>query len=966
MGVKDFFRLLQKSCPEVIRELPNRLADLKGKTVAIDGTLLTQRMHFARIPYKNRHIWAWYRLVLDMREAGVNAICVFDSSRGRHIAKQKEVERRRERRRLDEARLTMELDRLDRLRRLKPIFTQLEGRPVSDVHKLRLQINASTPAAHEANDLGPIPSRVDSLEAETVVTPGDDLETVDEDLEMALEEEVDEGLEMELEEEEDFIEEEENEVIIGSESIHDTSDLSSTHSRVHDGTVVAASDLSDKIATKLNEDEPVLPPKLSPNQLTPEAKSEVSLETVQKQASDPQTRGKGTVVSTSLPDEPSTAETALVRESEDLAVHLPLSYPQVTRKDTTVSTSLPDQKATVETVLIDVLEDNTIRLPAPREKVDSTATSQQNPSTPDLTLVDKNLLEDLVPIVQRTQSHLNAPLLDKTVLLLDKTVALLQETVALLKEIRLEALRSESTASTEIDRIDDVPNKSVTIEETIQSTVPSPESQVARSSLNIEQQRSGSVEEDIVESESVISTEYSEVSSKATFSESDSSSLDRVSTALDEIRSQVRAGIPTETGHTDKVAIEEVATQAADLLSQAKLLDVELPRSEQPPTTTDLQGSIIGVSSENVTEVEETTTQSLEPLQSEPIENEVEKLKVVFTDYKNAKTYLGSVKRLDEAEQEEEIDETEDTYSMSRNQSVLSEEEDSIWNCLLYSSESTDESESVATVLQDQLSTLENKSNTMADMFERRRPPDQSTYDESKLMLRALGVPCLDSPFATEGEAYAAALVLSGRADYVASEDTDVIVFEAPLLRGLGSKSLPLLEVDSTQVRKALELQRESFVDLALLCGTDFSQRIKNIGPNRALKLIRKFNKIENLLDDPKYLANLPDPDYLEDIEQARLIFSSTPPMPEDNELEQKEADMSEVDRLLEKYGLAQAAKLEMPLIDLPMGTDIGNVSSLAFQETCFGINSLEGSERFSETFGKPVNVPFDSKEASL
>ena len=56
-----------------------------------DGTLLTQRMHFARMPFRNRHVLGWYRLILDMKEAGVNAITVFDSTKGRPVAKQKEV-----------------------------------------------------------------------------------------------------------------------------------------------------------------------------------------------------------------------------------------------------------------------------------------------------------------------------------------------------------------------------------------------------------------------------------------------------------------------------------------------------------------------------------------------------------------------------------------------------------------------------------------------------------------------------------------------------------------------------------------------------------------------------------------------------------------------------------------------------------------------------------------------------------
>jgi flap endonuclease-1 len=163
-------------------------------------------------------------------------------------------------------------------------------------------------------------------------------------------------------------------------------------------------------------------------------------------------------------------------------------------------------------------------------------------------------------------------------------------------------------------------------------------------------------------------------------------------------------------------------------------------------------------------------------------------------------------------------------------------------------------------------------------------------------------------------------------------------------------------------VRNALQLQRESFVDLALLCGTDFSQRIKNVGPARALKLIRKFNSIENLLEDPKLMARLPDSDYLEDIAQARLVFASSPPMPEDDVLKQSEADTSEVERLLEKYGLAHAARLELSSIEFPMGADFEETSSLAFQETGFW-STLENLKSFSGAFGRPLDIPIDTKD---
>lgn len=70
------------------------------------------------------------------------------------------------------------------------------------------------------------------------------------------------------------------------------------------------------------------------------------------------------------------------------------------------------------------------------------------------------------------------------------------------------------------------------------------------------------------------------------------------------------------------------------------------------------------------------------------------------------------------------------------------------------------------------------------------------------------------------------------------SEDTDVAVYGAPLLRRLSTRrsSLPSTTVDSarmmnvldpTILREDLGLTREEFVDFALLCGTDFTERMR-------------------------------------------------------------------------------------------------------------------------------------------
>ena len=73
----------------------------------------------------------------------------------------------------------------------------------------------------------------------------------------------------------------------------------------------------------------------------------------------------------------------------------------------------------------------------------------------------------------------------------------------------------------------------------------------------------------------------------------------------------------------------------------------------------------------------------------------------------------------------------------------------------------------------DDIHTLADKSFVMSTSFLRRTDvPTDRTYQESKEILRAMGIPCLDSTDATEAEALASAIVHEGLADFVVTEDT--------------------------------------------------------------------------------------------------------------------------------------------------------------------------------------------------
>lgn len=101
----------------------------------------------------------------------------------------------------------------------------------------------------------------------------------------------------------------------------------------------------------------------------------------------------------------------------------------------------------------------------------------------------------------------------------------------------------------------------------------------------------------------------------------------------------------------------------------------------------------------------------------------------------------------------------------------------------------------------------------------------------SQELVQAMGIPWLQpgpaNPYEAEG--VCSALYKAGLVDCVASEDTDVVVFGAPLLRNATTTEnpkLPMSVLDPVELRKQLDMTKEQLVDLAILLGTDFTVRI--------------------------------------------------------------------------------------------------------------------------------------------
>ncbi|AWP04360.1 putative flap endonuclease 1 -like [Scophthalmus maximus] len=115
-------------------------------------------------------------------------------------------------------------------------------------------------------------------------------------------------------------------------------------------------------------------------------------------------------------------------------------------------------------------------------------------------------------------------------------------------------------------------------------------------------------------------------------------------------------------------------------------------------------------------------------------------------------------------------------------------------------------------------------------------------------LLKLLGVPFIQAP--GDAEALCAQLVREGTADAVASEDMDTLPFGANILiRQLNAKrDSEVVEYSLPKLLEKLQISQEEFVDLCILLGCDYCDKITGLGPKKALTLIQKHRTIENVV----------------------------------------------------------------------------------------------------------------------
>jgi len=113
-------------------------------------------------------------------------------------------------------------------------------------------------------------------------------------------------------------------------------------------------------------------------------------------------------------------------------------------------------------------------------------------------------------------------------------------------------------------------------------------------------------------------------------------------------------------------------------------------------------------------------------------------------------------------------------------------------------------------------------------------------------LCKALDIQVIHAP--GEAEIFCAHMVKQGFADAVLTSDTDVIACSTPtILKSVNIAQKTFTQIKINVLHKMLNLTERELLDLCILCGTDYNNNIRGIGPVKALALMQKHHSIENI-----------------------------------------------------------------------------------------------------------------------
>ncbi|MCX8158072.1 MAG: flap endonuclease-1 [Candidatus Diapherotrites archaeon] len=149
---------------------------------------------------------------------------------------------------------------------------------------------------------------------------------------------------------------------------------------------------------------------------------------------------------------------------------------------------------------------------------------------------------------------------------------------------------------------------------------------------------------------------------------------------------------------------------------------------------------------------------------------------------------------------------------------------------------------------------------------------NEEMIKDAKELIDLMGLPCVQAP--SDGEAQLSYMNARGDIYGCASQDYDCLLFGAPVLlrnvaivgkRKVAGRSyyveIKPERVELKKVLSSLGIDRKKLIWIGILIGTDFNDKFPNIGPKKALDLVKKYNSFDDIT---KNVKNAPTFDYHE------------------------------------------------------------------------------------------------------
>ncbi len=125
----------------------------------------------------------------------------------------------------------------------------------------------------------------------------------------------------------------------------------------------------------------------------------------------------------------------------------------------------------------------------------------------------------------------------------------------------------------------------------------------------------------------------------------------------------------------------------------------------------------------------------------------------------------------------------------------------------------------------------------------------QTEHQKLKDLLNILGVPFAQAP--EEAETYCCYQIKQGLGKAIISCDTDCFTHGADIVILKLESTGEVMYVKTEELLRELEMTQSQFIDFSFLIGCDYNKKNKlpKVGPVKALELIKKYEKLENMLD---------------------------------------------------------------------------------------------------------------------